>query len=427
MDLGAATHTGYVRAGNEDGFFASREHAVFAVADGMGGHEHGEVASHLALEAIIAHADALSHATPTELPTLLHQAIQDANTAILSQAINQDARNRMGTTLVLATICQDRLYFAHLGDSRLYLLRGELFTQLTRDHSLVQAMVDRGEITPEEAAIHPLRHQITRVVGSDDQVAPEIASQALESGDIILLCTDGLSGPVSGDLVKTILSTSRGAQEKADGLVKAALNAGGPDNVTALVIAYQQPRSLLAMPQSFRAHHGLPHWRTVLATLAGIVVLAALMLGWYLAHPSYCIAANTRGVLGVYKHWTWLPMLGKEALPVLPGYTLTDSEAKPLLAKYEDIANGIPVKDVDAGVSLLQNLANQMASKLVEDARKEYTTHGDRKSAQVMVDRAKALGADARQLQSLEALFKLRQPQTPPSAPRESNLPPPHK
>ena len=159
----------------------------------MGGHEKGEVASQLALEAIVQHADAIAHATPSDLPTDLHQALQDANAAILSRAESQDARSRMGTTVVLATICGDRLYFAHIGDSRLYLLRGDMLIQLTRDHSLVQAIVNRGEITPDEAAIHPLRHQITRVVGGDDVVSPEIASQALEPGDMVLLCTDGLA------------------------------------------------------------------------------------------------------------------------------------------------------------------------------------------------------------------------------------------
>ena len=195
MNFGAATHPGYVRTGNEDGYFAAPEYAVFVVADGMGGHEHGEVASKLALEVIADRAADIAHAGPPDLPVLLHDAVQAANSAIITCADTQDARSRMGTTLVLATIHDDRLYFAHIGDSRLYLLRGDLFMQLTLDHSLVQAMVDRGEITPEEAAIHPLRHQITRVVGGDEYASPEIASRALEPGDTILLCTDGLAAP----------------------------------------------------------------------------------------------------------------------------------------------------------------------------------------------------------------------------------------
>jgi len=405
MDVGAATHPGYVREGNEDGFFASGEHAVFAVADGMGGHEHGEIASHLALEAIIRHADAISHAAPTELPTLLHQSMQDANTAILSQAITQDARNRMGTTLVLATIYHDRLYFAHLGDSRLYLLRGDLFTQLTRDHSLVQAMVDRGELTPDEAAIHPLRHQITRVVGNEDHISPEIASQALEPGDVILLCTDGLSGAISAEAVKAIISTPRGAQEKADALVQAALDAGGPDNITALVIGYLTPRLSSPARRHATALNGLSSWQSwLLSTGIGIIVLAGLLC-WHYLHPFIYITTNTRGELGVYKRWPLLPMLGKAIIPT-SGFTLMYDEARPLLTKYGDIRKGIAVKNQDIGLFLLQDIAKQTAANLLETA-KQQIEHGNPTAARETLAHAKTIGADPRLLHELETMMNL--------------------
>ena len=402
MDVGAATHPGYVREGNEDGFFASGEQVVFAVADGMGGHEHGEVASHLALEAIVRSADAIGHASPTELPTLLHQTVQDANVDILSRAITQDARNRMGTTLVLATICHDRLYFAHLGDSRLYLLRGDLFTQLTRDHSLVQAMVDRGELTPDEAAIHPLRHQITRVVGSDDHISPEIASQALEPGDIILLCTDGLSGPVSADAVKAIISTSHSAQEKADALVQAALDAGGPDNVTALVIGYLHPRLSVTRRHAPRPAHGLSPWQSWLISAASCVIALAALLCWHYLHPFFYITTNVRGELGVYKRWPLLPMLGSTIVPATGSYTLTYDDARPLMTKYGDISKGYAVKNQDIGNFLLQDLAKQTAFNLLE-ATKLQIDRGDIPMARTTLARAKVIGADPRLVSELEA------------------------
>jgi len=335
MDLGAATHPGYVRTDNEDGFFVSREEAVFAVADGMGGHEHGEVASRLALEAIAKHAVNLSQAPPSELANDLYDVVQAANALILQQAEEQDARNRMGTTLVLATICGDRLYFAHIGDSRLYLLRGEIFTQLTRDHSLVQTMVDSGEISAEEAAIHPLRHQITRVVGGDNRVSPEIASQALEPGDMVLLCSDGLSGAVDPDMIKSILRTRQSAQERADALVQAALSVGGPDNITAVVISYQSPRPLPLVPSTVATtrHSHKAAWLSVLFTLLAVLLLATAGGIWQYTHPTYLVAVDVNGALGLYKSWPLLPMLTRQQVPTPDVPALTLTEARPYLTQ----------------------------------------------------------------------------------------------
>jgi len=295
MDLGATTHTGLVRAGNEDGYYVSDSWPVFAVADGMGGHEHGEVASRLAMEAIAKLSQSLANTEPSELATQLHDAVQAANAAIFSQAQSQDARNRMGTTLVLATIHGDRLYFAHIGDSRLYLLRGEVFTQLTRDHSRVQSMVDSGEISPEEAAIHPLRHQITRVVGGDDRVSPDIASQALEPGDVILLCTDGLSGSVTSEQMKTILDSTPGAQRQSDALIDAALAAGGPDNITAVVVHYQRPREMpSATIKPVSAHQRAAFGRSTLFSVVGLLLILGTIFAWGITHPRYTIGVDAR-------------------------------------------------------------------------------------------------------------------------------------
>lgn len=413
MDFGAATHPGYVRTSNEDGFFASRDQAVFAVADGMGGHEQGEVASQLALEAIVQHADAIAHAGPSELPTNLHQALQDANAAILSRAETQDARSRMGTTVVLATICGDRLYFAHIGDSRLYLMRGEMLIQLTRDHSLVQAMVDRGEITPDEAAIHPLRHQITRVVGGDDVVSPEIASQTLEPNDIVLLCTDGLSGAVTQETLKSILTSELTSQQKADALVKAALDAGGPDNVTAVVVAYHRPSSTAHREERKAAKpHVMPVWLSLLIGLGCLLALVAAMGIWEYTHPRYLVTQNTHGMMTLYKRWPLLPMLGNKAVLIRGQVPLTFEDAKPYLREYGDLRDGVKVEGKDAGVMFLQKLVSETTSGLL-DQTKTAAEHGDIVAAANALSRARALGADQAVANQLELQIKkaaLRKP-----------------
>ncbi len=406
MDLGAVTHPGCVRPDNEDGFFATREHGVFAVADGMGGHAHGEVASHLALDAIADRATALAQAAPSELPVALHDAIQAANTQIYAQAEAEDLRDRMGTTLVLATICDDRLYFAHIGDSRLYLLRGDALSQLTRDHSLVQSMVDRGEITLEEAALHPLRHQITRVVGGDNYVSPEIASQALEPGDVLLLCTDGLPGALPSEEIKQGLTASGPAQVRAEALVKAALAAGAPDNVTALVVVYDRPRPAAtptaAPPPAPR--HILPLWQSVFIT---VLVLAIGAVGggiWAYLHPSYYVS-NLGGQLCLFQHWSLLPLHDKPvSTPEAP--TVMISEARPYLVDHHyDVDKGVAVRDKATGVYMLKDVAGQVAAGILIQA-KQAIEQGNPRLARSQLERARVMGADEAPLKQLTALLE---------------------
>lgn len=415
MDFGAATHPGYIRSGNEDGFFASREHSVFAVADGMGGHDHGEVASQLVLEVIATQAAVLAASPAAELANALYDTVQTANAVILAQAERHATRNRMGTTLVLATICNDRLYFAHIGDSRLYLLRGDVFTQLTRDHSLVQAMVDSGEISANEAAIHPLRHQITRVVGGDNRVSPEIASQALEAGDVILLCSDGLSGAVGGESIKEILRTESPAQERAQLLVQAALDAGGPDNITALVVRYQCPRQQTVDDpvRSRHAMHAPSLWVSLLWMSLGILLLLSAGVTWHYTHPHHVVAVDASGTFGLYQTWPLLPMLHRKKIETpteLP--SITQKEALPFLTQSifqpgnGDMRSGITVKNKEAGEALLAQIVNVTAAGYLTNAR-EAMYHADLEGAEQLLDRAQALHADSHDLQKLSLKLKL--------------------
>jgi len=419
MDIGSVTHQGLVRATNEDGLFVSDALAVFAVADGMGGHERGEIASGLTVETIGAQAEAIAHAAPTDLPAVLHDAIQQANTRILAeQPAMEGAERPMGTTLVLAAINGDRLYFAHIGDSRLYLLRGDVFTQLTRDHSLVQLMVDRGEITPEEAAIHPLRHQITRVVGAGDQVSPEIASQALLPGDHLLLCTDGLCGVVPIETMKATLASTQSAQEKADALAQAALEAGGPDNITAVVIAYQRPHPTPEPRKPLK----LPHWQTIIISLLSLAILGASIALWLFMHPSYFVKVDAHGSLDLFQRWPLLPMLEAQRAPSVNAPILTLAEARPHLPEVEIVEAGMPVKSKEAGEYFLLGLAEKVAARLLSEAKTAIDTRNlDR--AQSCLTRAKGLGADAdllRQLQQMLDTVSAKPPfSVPPSAPSD--------
>ena len=417
MNLGAATHTGYVRSSNEDGYFVSADDGVFAIADGMGGHEQGEIASHLAINTVAAYRERLATAEASELANILYEAVQSANQSILTQSDEKDARARMGTTLIIGALFGDRLYFAHIGDSRLYLLRGNIFTQLTRDHSLVQSMVDRGEISQDEAAIHPLRHQITRVVGGDEHISPEIASQALEEGDQILLCTDGLTGVVEPAQIKRLLSEDGSAQEKADRLVQAALQAGGPDNITAVVIDYQQPRAIPEVSKTpTPTRKGRHRWQSLWITLFGMLLFLAITAIWLYQHPVYVIATDGQGMLGLYQQWPLLPMLERKSI-ALQGASISWQESQPFMPKQylpagDTAGIGLRVDGEDAGAAVIRDIINATAAGLLEEARvlieaKKFT------EARQPLARAKALRANDAAVRELEERIRQSDTNTP--------------
>ena len=224
---GAATHVGLVRRQNEDSFVGSS--GLYAVCDGMGGARAGEVASEVACRV-------LTDMPPDAGAEELREAIVRANRLIRERSLADPTLAGMGTTLTAASGKDGLLTIAQVGDSRAYLLHAGLLRQVTEDHSLVAELIRRGQLTPEQAAVHPHRSIITRALGTEETVRPDIMELSLEAGDRVLLCSDGLSGMVPEDELETILGAGEDPQAVADALVEAALQHGGEDNVTAVVV-----------------------------------------------------------------------------------------------------------------------------------------------------------------------------------------------
>jgi serine/threonine protein phosphatase PrpC len=227
IEGGVATHVGQVRTGNEDAYLL--EPPLYAVADGMGGHRGGEVASQLALTTI---AESFRKG---EVP--FADQVQAANRAVFERSGADRAVAGMGTTLTAAVIQGDLAHLVHVGDSRAYLLRAGSLRQLTDDHTLVNRMVKTGEITPEEAEVHPHRNVLVRALGTELDVPLDEQDVGLLEGDRLLLCSDGLTGMLTEEQIQAILeSTPTAPQEAADRLVIAANRAGGVDNITVVVL-----------------------------------------------------------------------------------------------------------------------------------------------------------------------------------------------
>jgi PPM family protein phosphatase len=228
LRAGVASDRGLVRPTNEDSFFL-RE-GLYAVCDGMGGARGGEVASQMACLGLLG----LNPESAGQQD--LREAIEGANRSIAHRGAGEEHLMGMGTTLTAVMVKEGRMTLAHVGDSRAYLLRDGDLEQLSEDHSWVGEMVRRGELTPAQAAIHPHRNVITRVLGTEGEVQPDVIEQPAKPGDRVLLCSDGLTGMVADTEILELLASGEGPQETAEMLVKAAVAAGGEDNVTVVVI-----------------------------------------------------------------------------------------------------------------------------------------------------------------------------------------------
>lgn len=237
---GAETHIGKQRQENQDSFFADPEPALFLVSDGMGGHRGGAIASGIVSEdlpvMIEIALDRLKVGTTRAVRSLLERMIAEQSKQLQMEGTSETGFRDMGATLVIVLLRKGRCFVANVGDSRAYRLRKGRMVQLTRDHSVISELIEKGKIEPEEAINHDTQGQITRYVGMEEKAHSHVRSFALKKGDRILLCTDGLTDMVNDKEIAAILKTETDPQAACKSLVSAANKAGGHDNVTTLVI-----------------------------------------------------------------------------------------------------------------------------------------------------------------------------------------------
>lgn len=238
MKAFAITDIGLVRTNNQDYAYANTDKVgsfpnLFVVADGMGGHKAGELASRIATETVV---DTVLETSGINTIQIMVHAIQAANEHVLEKAKESEDYNGMGTTIVLATIMEKMLYVANVGDSRLYVINGNEIEQVTRDHSLVEEMVINGQIGRNEARTHEKKNIITRAVGGEKNLMADYFDVRLKDGDIVLMCTDGLSNMLDDEEIRRIVTKKKEIEEVALDLVAAAKKNGGKDNIGIVLI-----------------------------------------------------------------------------------------------------------------------------------------------------------------------------------------------
>jgi protein phosphatase len=240
LEVATATHSGMVRSHNEDSIAADAEIGLAVLADGMGGYNAGEVASGIAVAMISDEMKKLLEGAGAEVngaEDLLSEHVARANAAIYHAAQNQPQYSGMGTTLVVALWYDNKMAVGHVGDSRLYRLRGETLEQVTRDHSLLQEQIDSGMITKEQGRFSQNKNLVTRAVGIDEEVETEVHTYPVQPGDIYLLCSDGLSDMVTDeDLQLTLSSLQANLPLAAEQLVQQANDNGGRDNISVILV-----------------------------------------------------------------------------------------------------------------------------------------------------------------------------------------------
>lgn len=285
--FGARTDVGYTREHNEDSLLV--QPPLYAVCDGMGGHEAGEVASEIAVKELRAHAPAEPDADA------LGRAVDEANLAIIRAVSEGIGREGMGTTCTAAMLDGDHLAIAQCGDSRAYLLHEGALQQLTRDHSLVADLIERGEIQPEEARTHPWRSYITRALGLDPRIHADLYELAVQAGDRLMLCSDGLYSMIDDAEICRIMMSKPDPQDAANALTDAALAAGGNDNVSVIVVdavGSKKRRLKLARKTRIAAI-------TVVVALVLILSAAGFSLNWWMTNSAYL--GEVDGKVAVYQ------------------------------------------------------------------------------------------------------------------------------
>lgn len=238
LSVAAGTDVGRIRAGNEDSLYADANHerGLFIVADGMGGHAAGEIASEMAVEIVAREMAAVRDLAGDEPLEAIAEALRQANRAIYERTIVEADKQGMGTTVSCLLLGDGRWIIGHIGDSRIYLLRDGVMRQVTKDHSYVQEQVDAGFLTPEQARYHPYSNVITRCVGANAAVEADVLHGELQDGDLFLLASDGLTGMVEDPQLRKILDGRSPPGRIVDELITEANRRGGLDNITAVVV-----------------------------------------------------------------------------------------------------------------------------------------------------------------------------------------------
>lgn len=358
ISFGSRTDIGYVRDHNEDSLIIIPP--LFAVADGMGGHEAGEIASEITV-------NTLAELAPSHLDAEgLTAAVEAANYNVMKAPRQGIGRDGMGTTLTAAMLEGERLLIAQVGDSRAYLLHKGHLQQITRDHSLMADLIEAGQITPEEARVHPNRSVITRAIGSDIHMRPDIYELNVDAGDRILLCSDGLSSMISNNAIESIMRRQSDAQHCADELVTAALENGGADNVTVVVAdvpGFSEVREKKRVHKSRVFYIGL--------AIALVAVIFAAGFGGYafISNSAYLIEEN--GKVSVYRG-TPDDFMGIK-LSTLDHTTNVDvDKLQPGVANR--IKEGMSVSSIDEANSLIAGYEEEIARGEAEAQQAQTAT-----------------------------------------------------
>jgi serine/threonine protein phosphatase PrpC len=250
IEVAGKTDVGCVRVTNEDNFGYDVDRGLFVVCDGMGGHASGEVASKLAVDSLLRYVRQQPHNTArsegesataaalSERALILEEAIQWANRTICEAAREDEQHAGMGSTIVCVLIDQDLFSVAHVGDSRVYLIRDDSIQQLTQDHSVVAQQTRLGLISPEEAKASHIQNVITQALGSENAIAPDVDDLVAISDDVLLLATDGLTGAVGDQEIMRTVNSAVSLGEACEALIKSAKSAGGRDNITCVLIRF---------------------------------------------------------------------------------------------------------------------------------------------------------------------------------------------
>lgn len=358
ISFGSRTDIGYVRDHNEDSLIIIPP--LFAVADGMGGHEAGEIASEITV-------NTLAELAPSHLDAEgLTAAVEAANYNVMKAPRQGIGRDGMGTTLTAAMLEGERLLIAQVGDSRAYLLHKGHLQQITRDHSLMADLIEAGQITAEEARVHPNRSVITRAIGSDIHMRPDIYELNVDAGDRILLCSDGLSSMISNNAIESIMRRQSDAQHCADELVTAALENGGADNVT--VVVADVP-GFSEVREKKRAHKSRVFYIGLAIALVAVIFAAGFGGYAFISNSAYLIEEN--GKVSVYRG-TPDDFMGIK-LSTLDHTTNVDvDKLQPGVANR--IKEGMSVSSIDEANSLIAGYEEEIARGEAEAQQAQAAT-----------------------------------------------------